>query len=179
MLEPVALLLSFGVTLLALRLYFMGCSPPLFSPADNPAADSDSLVTRTLTFLYLPVFNFLLLVFPVTLSFDWSMGAIPLVESLADCRVMLILIFYASLIWLIKYSLSYFCDSARAEELSERPSSPRHYKNGTSEVNGHFSKLSNGAGYPAKNGGSHYAVTETVAHRRCRKDSSSSAESTR
>jgi hypothetical protein len=36
----------------------MGYSSPVFAKADNPAAASGSILTRTLTFLYLPVFNF-------------------------------------------------------------------------------------------------------------------------
>ena len=170
------LLISFGVALLGARLYFMGYSPPSFSPADNPAADSDSLLTRTLTFLYLPVFNFLLLVFPVTLSFDWSMGAIPLVESLTDCRMLIIITFYSGLIWIVKYSLSYYY---QLDVESQKPSlltlSPRQK---VPESNGNNSKLSNGYSHATKNG-FHQTTLDGVIYRRCRKDSSSSAESVR
>ena len=82
-------LLSLGVMAAAFvgfRVYFMGSEVPEFAPADNPAADSDSALTRTLTFLYLPVCNLWLLAYPRTLSFDWSMDAIPLVESCCDIR---------------------------------------------------------------------------------------------
>lgn len=80
---------ALGVALLLLlscRLAVMGSQPPEFAPADNPAADCESPGVRGLTFLFLPAFNAWLLVFPYTLSFDWSMEAIPLVTSLADPR---------------------------------------------------------------------------------------------
>lgn len=183
-LKTLGILVLFGVILLALRLYFMGYSPPSFSPADNPAADSDSLLTRTLTFLYLPVFNFYLLVCPMTLSFDWSMGAIPLVESLFDSRVGITLVFYGFVIWLIKYCLTYYCKSTSVLPHNEKElqaHSNGHISNGLS--NGHVEKLMNGNSIHS-NGRVHQLTknglsTETVTHRRVRRDSSSSAESSR
>lgn len=80
---------------LGLRLYVMGAKPPEFSPADNPAADSASLLTRTLTFLYLPSVNFWLLLCPSVLSFDWSMDAVPLITSVLDARNVQTVVFYA------------------------------------------------------------------------------------
>ncbi|XP_066954615.1 protein O-mannosyl-transferase TMTC2 [Macrobrachium rosenbergii] len=74
------------VVLLACRLVIMGSQPPEFAPADNPAADCDSPAVRALTFFFLPAFNAWLLLCPNTLSFDWSMEAIPLVTSLGDPR---------------------------------------------------------------------------------------------
>jgi len=53
------------------RLYLMGGQVPEFASCDNPAARSKSLMTRFLTFAYLPAFNLLLLVCPKWLSFDW------------------------------------------------------------------------------------------------------------
>ncbi|KFM61828.1 Transmembrane and TPR repeat-containing protein 2, partial [Stegodyphus mimosarum] len=95
-----------GITLLGLRLHLMGSKPPDFAPADNPAADSDSLLTRTLTFLYLPAFNFWLMLCPRWLSFDWSMEAIPLLTSFLDLRNIASIVFYGTLLtyvyWLIK-----------------------------------------------------------------------------
>lgn len=81
-----------------LRFYVMGNTAPFFSPSDNPAADSDSLLTRTLTFLYLPTFNAWLLFYPATLSFDWSMEAIPLINSLNDIRNVFSLMWYSSFV---------------------------------------------------------------------------------
>lgn len=95
-----------GIMLLGLRLHLMGSKPPDFAPADNPAADSDSFLTRTLTFLYLPAFNFWLMLYPRWLSFDWSMEAIPLLTSPLDLRNIASVLFYGSLLtftyWLIK-----------------------------------------------------------------------------
>ncbi|XP_054716844.1 LOW QUALITY PROTEIN: protein O-mannosyl-transferase TMTC2-like [Uloborus diversus] len=89
-------LLGAAVALLALRFHLMGSQAPNFSPADNPASDSDSLMTRTLTFLFLPAFNFWLLLCPRWLSFDWSMEAIPLLTSPMDPRNIFSACFYLS-----------------------------------------------------------------------------------
>lgn len=54
--------------------------------------------TRLLTYSYLCAFNFWLLLCPSWLCYDWSMGSIPLVDSLGDgrnlatCAVMVILV---------------------------------------------------------------------------------------
>ncbi|XP_028517336.1 protein O-mannosyl-transferase TMTC2 [Exaiptasia diaphana] len=86
-----------SLCLLSLRFILMGNTTPDFSNSDNPAANSDSFQTRALTFLYLPAFNFWLLLCPRTLSFDWSMDAIPLVQSIFDWRNSLSIIFYSCL----------------------------------------------------------------------------------
>lgn len=83
--------------LLAARLWVMGLRAPTFALADNPAAHSPSLLTRTLTFLYLPAVSVQLLVWPQLLSFDWSMDAVPRVLSLADPRNLLSLALYLGL----------------------------------------------------------------------------------
>ena len=60
---------------------------PTFASADNPAASEKSFLTRALTFAYLPCFNMVnLLIYPNNLSFDWSMEAIPLIDSICDTR---------------------------------------------------------------------------------------------
>ncbi|KAJ8262455.1 hypothetical protein GJAV_G00166670 [Gymnothorax javanicus] len=104
LLLSVTLLASWGAILLGLRLYWMGNKPPNFSNSDNPAADSACLLTRTLTFLYLPAANLWLLLCPNTLSFDWSMDALPLLRTLSDWRNLHSVAFYAglggvSLVW--------------------------------------------------------------------------------
>ena len=53
--------------------------------------------SRTLTFLYLPVLNFWLLLCPTWLAYDWQMGSVPLVTSFTDLRFASILIFYGTL----------------------------------------------------------------------------------
>lgn len=99
LLEGIFSLVAVGVVLVAFRISFMGNTPPEFAPADNPASDSDSLMARVLTFAYLPVLNFWLLLYPRKLSFDWSMDAVPLVENLADPRNLISLLFYVTLVY--------------------------------------------------------------------------------
>ncbi|CAL2044366.1 unnamed protein product [Caenorhabditis brenneri] len=78
-----------------IRLSINNFQSPKFSKNDNPIAHESSFVTRTLTFLYLPIFHLKLIVFPKTLSFDWSMDAIPKVESILDSRFILAAIVYS------------------------------------------------------------------------------------
>ncbi|XP_070556882.1 protein O-mannosyl-transferase TMTC2-like [Ptychodera flava] len=93
-------------TVLSSRMAIMGLSPPEFSPSDNPASNSSSLLTRSLTFSFLPVFNIWLLLNPHILSFDWSMEAIPLIESLSDIRNAGTFVFYASLVTFALYCIN-------------------------------------------------------------------------
>ena len=97
MLEGLVSLGAALCVLLTCRLTIMGSSPPEFAPADNPAADCDNLAVRTLTFLFLPAFNVWVLLCPITLSFDWSMEAVPLVSSLGDPRNLASIALYATL----------------------------------------------------------------------------------
>ncbi|XP_052895979.1 protein O-mannosyl-transferase TMTC2 [Anopheles moucheti] len=73
----------------------------LFSSADNPTAKSGSLWTRFLTFTYLPVVNFKLLLLPDVLSFDWGMDAIPRIGTVYDRKVALACLFYLALGWAV------------------------------------------------------------------------------
>ena len=86
------------IIILSIRAIFLSGQLPSFSKADNPASHSSSLLTRSLTFLYLPVFSFMLVVCPSTLSYDWSMDSIPLLTSLTDTRNILTLAFYSLLL---------------------------------------------------------------------------------
>ena len=138
----------------------MGNKPPEFAPADNPASDSDSLLTRALTFVYLPFCNFLLLAYPYVLSFDWSMEAVPLVESLWDMRIINMLLFYGVLLYISWYIVSHL----------ELPGhSPTHKGNGfASHMHSHVSKSSYSKHSILRNG-SHSASNsddEPVSHRR-------------
>ncbi|XP_076346321.1 protein O-mannosyl-transferase TMTC1-like isoform X2 [Tachypleus tridentatus] len=72
--------------LVSFRVWILNGSLPQFSEQDNPAAFSQSLLSRLLTYCYLTTFNVGLLLFPACLSYDWQMGSIPLVESLLDPR---------------------------------------------------------------------------------------------
>ncbi|XP_065201488.1 protein O-mannosyl-transferase Tmtc3 [Planococcus citri] len=72
-------------TLLVIRLQIMGSKLPIFTRFDNPASVSE-WPTRYLTYNYLVSVNFWLLLFPCDLCCDWTMGTIPLVESIMDKR---------------------------------------------------------------------------------------------
>lgn len=103
------------VMLVGFRLHLMGSKPPDFAPADNPAADNDSIIIRTLTFLYLPAFNFWLLLCPKWLSFDWSMEAIPVFSSPSDPRNVFTACFYGMVIYVLVYILRNLNRRARNE----------------------------------------------------------------
>nr|XP_042899356.1 protein O-mannosyl-transferase TMTC1 [Parasteatoda tepidariorum] len=79
-------ILIFGmISLVYFRLSING-TLPIFSEEDNPAAFAQSWITRILTYFYLPAFNLWLLLCPTTLSYDWQMGSIPLVEEVWEKR---------------------------------------------------------------------------------------------
>ncbi|XP_003739935.1 protein O-mannosyl-transferase TMTC3 [Galendromus occidentalis] len=75
------------------RIKVMGSQLPIFTKFDNPAAMAEFPV-RQLTFNYLLPVNFWLLLNPFHLCCDWTMGTIPLVESLTDPRISSIIVFY-------------------------------------------------------------------------------------
>lgn len=79
---------------------------------DNPAAVSPT-PTRQMTFNYLLPVNAWLLLNPSELCCDWTMGTIPLVESLLDLRNLATLVFYAFLALLAYHSLRYKHNSAK------------------------------------------------------------------
>lgn len=130
----VFVLAAWGAVLLACRFYWMGNKPPNFSNSDNPAADAPSLLTRTLTFFYLPAVNFWLLLCPDTLSFDWSMDTLPLIRSLADWRNVHTVVFYLGLLLLVWFSV---CTHQRARG-KETNGKAHHFTNGRNgNSNGH------------------------------------------
>ena len=126
-----------AAALLGLRLHIMGHSPPEFAPADNPAASSDSVLTRTLTFCYLPAYNMWLLLYPHTLSFDWSMDAIPLVAEISDLRNLATVLFYVTLTGLSLYTLKKVKDSKGSNIPVDR-SVPQQLRYNTSNLNMNF-----------------------------------------
>ncbi|XP_036068452.1 protein O-mannosyl-transferase TMTC2 isoform X2 [Oryzias melastigma] len=143
LLLSVFLLAAWGVVLLAARFYWMGNKPPNFSNSDNPAADAPSLLTRTLTFFYLPAVNFWLLLCPNTLSFDWSMDALPLVRSLSDCRNFQTGVFYAALLLLAWFGLW----KQQAVQNKDANGKAHHYVNGRNgNSNGYSHHCNNTSG---------------------------------
>ncbi|XP_041350711.1 protein O-mannosyl-transferase TMTC2-like [Gigantopelta aegis] len=97
LLEGLVLTAVCGGLLVVFRVYFMGNKPPEFAPSDNPASDCDSLLTRTLTYHFLPAFNVWLLFCPRVLSFDWSMEAVPLIKTFTDIRNCSTVLLYTAL----------------------------------------------------------------------------------
>lgn len=132
--EGMFLLGLLGVSLVGFRVYFMGNKPPEFAPSDNPASDSESFITRGLTYFLLPSLNFWMLLCPRILSFDWSMNAIPLVESLSDLRNIYSISFYTVLGYLAYYILNYIHSS---KDISVKP-----FMNGNGHSNSTASKHS-------------------------------------
>jgi hypothetical protein len=84
--------------LLALGRLRLAGGRPEFASADNPTARHPSWLTRGLTFLYLPAASTRMLLCPSTLSFDWSMDAVPRVTSPLDPRNLESVCLYVALI---------------------------------------------------------------------------------
>lgn len=72
--------------ILFIRIYLIGGGTPTFVDSDNPASFSPHFLTRVLTYSYLCAVNAWLLLCPSLLCHDWSMGSIPLIQSLWDPR---------------------------------------------------------------------------------------------
>ena len=88
-LRRLAALSAFAAAALWLRLRLVqGGSLPRFTRFDNPASASPS-PARQLTYAFLTWENLRLLLCPSSLCCDWTMGAIPIVESLSDPRCVL------------------------------------------------------------------------------------------
>lgn len=121
-------LIGVVLTAVCFRLYLVGFVTPQFSPADNPIAHNDSFMTRTLSFLYLPLFNIFLLIIPTRLSFDWSIDSLSLVESFLDCRSLVSLAFYTLLLFvcygLCKFTNDENCSKSRSESPATISRSP-------------------------------------------------------
>ncbi|CAI6365923.1 unnamed protein product [Macrosiphum euphorbiae] len=90
-------LVTSTTAMVAGRLCVMSGSVPSFAASDNPAAKHPDPTVRALTFLHLPVVSARLLVWPQVLSYDWSMDAVPRIESVADPRNVATVLFYAAL----------------------------------------------------------------------------------
>ncbi|OXB73559.1 UNVERIFIED_CONTAM: hypothetical protein H355_006568 [Colinus virginianus] len=107
------IVLMFSTLLLVVvRVQVIQSQLPVFTRFDNPAAVSPS-PARQLTFNYLLPVNAWLLLNPSELCCDWTMGTIPLVESLLDVRNIATLTFFCFLGSLIVFSLRYPGDSSK------------------------------------------------------------------
>ncbi|XP_032378797.1 protein O-mannosyl-transferase TMTC3 [Etheostoma spectabile] len=111
LLKLIVLVIS-TLLLVIIRVQVIQSQLPVFTRFDNPAAVSPT-PTRQLTFNYLLSVNAWLLLNPSELCCDWTMGTIPLVESLLDLRNLATLVFYTFLGLLVYHSLRYRHSSAR------------------------------------------------------------------
>jgi hypothetical protein len=90
----IIVLVTTGVVILYYRFKVMHFEGPTFTSIDNPAAYADNFYIRIFSYNYTYFINFLLLLWPQWLCFDWSMGCIPLIESVYDARIAFVLIFW-------------------------------------------------------------------------------------
>ncbi|XP_078112643.1 protein O-mannosyl-transferase TMTC3 isoform X2 [Sander vitreus] len=111
LLKLIVLVIS-TLLLVIIRVQVIQSQLPVFTRFDNPAAVSPT-PTRQLTFNYLLSVNAWLLLNPSELCCDWTMGTIPLVESLLDLRNLATLVFYTFLGLLVYHSLRYRHSSAK------------------------------------------------------------------
>ncbi|XP_068132940.1 protein O-mannosyl-transferase TMTC3 [Hyperolius riggenbachi] len=111
LLKLVVLMFS-TLLLVVIRVQVIQSQLPVFTRFDNPAAVS-STPTRQLTFNYLLPVNAWLLLNPSELCCDWTMGTIPLIESLLDIRNLATLAFFTLLGTLVVFSIKYSGDSSK------------------------------------------------------------------
>uniref|UniRef100_A0A673HT89 Protein O-mannosyl-transferase TMTC3 n=1 Tax=Sinocyclocheilus rhinocerous TaxID=307959 RepID=A0A673HT89_9TELE len=105
LLKLIVLIIS-TLLLVIVRVQVIQSQLPVFTRFDNPAAIS-STPTRQLTFNYLLPVNAWLLLNPSELCCDWTMGTIPLVETLLDPRNLATVVFYGMLSLLAYQGLWY------------------------------------------------------------------------
>uniref|UniRef100_A0A8C9T8H2 Protein O-mannosyl-transferase TMTC3 n=1 Tax=Scleropages formosus TaxID=113540 RepID=A0A8C9T8H2_SCLFO len=111
LLKLIVLIIS-TLLLVIIRVQVIQSQLPVFTRFDNPAAVSQT-PARQLTFNYLLPVNAWLLLNPSELCCDWTMGTIPLVESLLDVRNLATLTFYSLLSVLAFQSLRHSTKSAK------------------------------------------------------------------
>ncbi|XP_018584638.1 protein O-mannosyl-transferase TMTC4 [Scleropages formosus] len=101
-----AVLLTCGGTLLLyMRWKIMGTGPPAFTEVDNPASFAENTFIRAVNYNYYYSLNAWLLLCPWWLCFDWSMGCVPLIESLLDWRIIWVLLLWICLALLMGQAL--------------------------------------------------------------------------
>ncbi|XP_020293536.1 transmembrane and TPR repeat-containing protein 4 isoform X2 [Pseudomyrmex gracilis] len=100
-----SVLFLIAIILLLLRFTIMGFSVPKFQPVDNPASFVDNMFFRILNYSYIYCLNTWLLICPVWLCFDWSMGCVPLITDY-DYRIFVIIIFWLTIGTLIAHTFT-------------------------------------------------------------------------
>lgn len=83
-----------GLVILITRWRLMGSMTPTFQVFDNPHSFVNGSIFRAINYNYLYCINSWLLIHPWWLCFDWSMGCIPVIESLFDWRILFVIIFW-------------------------------------------------------------------------------------
>ncbi|CAG7826142.1 unnamed protein product [Allacma fusca] len=88
--------LSLGLVLgfIVLRLWYQG-GAPVFQPFDNPPAFAKNKFAKVVSILYIWLLNVFLLIHPMWLCYDWSMGCVNLIRTPFDFRFFLVVIFVA------------------------------------------------------------------------------------
>ncbi|XP_048247495.1 protein O-mannosyl-transferase TMTC4-like [Haliotis rufescens] len=84
-----------SVSLLITRIRIMGSTTPIFSENENPHSFVNDTMTKIVNYNYLYAMNSWLLLNPWWLCYDWSMGCIPVITSLADCRILAVIALWA------------------------------------------------------------------------------------
>ncbi|XP_071632381.1 protein O-mannosyl-transferase TMTC4 isoform X2 [Temnothorax longispinosus] len=104
-----AALVLIAIILLLLRFSIMGFSTPKFQSVDNPASFMDNVLLRILNYNYIYCLNIWLLICPIWLCFDWSMGCISLITGY-DYRTFVVIIFWLMFGAFIVYTFIYHKD---------------------------------------------------------------------
>lgn len=97
------ILFFIAILLLFLRFSIIGFSAPKFQPVDNPASFLNNIFFRILNYNYIYCLNIWLLICPIWLCFDWSMGCISLITG-HDYRIFVVIIFWLLFGSLIMYT---------------------------------------------------------------------------
>ena len=97
---PVFSLICSLALLLVARLLLQGSSLPVFTKFDNPGSHATAL-PKALTLTHLLYVNLSLLFCPSNLCCDWTMGSIPLINSLSDPRNLLTFLTIVAILHLV------------------------------------------------------------------------------
>ncbi|XP_006818380.1 protein O-mannosyl-transferase TMTC3-like [Saccoglossus kowalevskii] len=92
------------IGLLLARVKVMAAELPVFTKFDNPAASAPFPV-KQLTLLYLLPVNIWLLLCPSQLCCDWTMGTVPLIESVLEPRNLSTIAFVIVLVKLVHFAI--------------------------------------------------------------------------
>jgi len=92
--------LSCGILLVVSKILLLSGKPPEYGRLQNPASHSNSTFVKILSHHQSAAQHFGLLMFPYSLSFDYTYGSVPLVTSLLDLRNFNVVLMYAALFYL-------------------------------------------------------------------------------